>query len=255
METAILGYGVVGRATHLGVLESDPHVRTIDLDNRDELWRGAWDEVFVCLPTNTAQDLGYLAHVCRRLAVEQPRAVLIIRSTVPPGFISGDLSDIADRVIYFPEFIRERHWQQDSQRSVWVVGCGDHHRDRLRSRARDHEIVWLTQAEAEVLKIMANSFAALRVVFANHMHDLATTVGADYARIQPILDQVQHPGQDYMTVRSDLRGFGGRCLPKDLDLLIAAFQQQGLRQTLFNAVRLDNHQWPVTVRSDIKVAG
>jgi len=251
MTTAILGYGVVGRATHHGVLADDPRVTRIDFQDRDDLWRSHWQHVFICLPTNSHQDLSYLAHVCRRLAVEQPRAIMIIRSSVPPGFISHELADISDQIIYFPEFIRERSWLTDSERRVWVVGCASQQQSVMEGWRDQHDILYMTHSEAEMLKMMANSFAALRVVFANHMHDLATAVGADYQQVLSALPQVQHPGQDYLLVNSDLRGFGGRCLPKDLDLLIGAFQQQGLRQTLLSAVRLDNHQWPVTVRQDI----
>jgi len=56
-----------------------------------------------------------------------------------------------------------------------------------------------------------------------------------------------HP-ESYLEVNEDLRGFGGKCLPKDLDFIINTFNQLGLSQTLFDSVKKDNEQWKITVR-------
>ncbi len=249
MITAILGYGIVGRATHESVLGNNSDVLTFDLDNRQDFWGRAFGLVFVCLPTANASDLEYLEHVCRRIAAEQPRATIVVRSTVPPGFISQSLVDIGHRIIYFPEFLRERCWQQDSEIGTWVIGGQAATCEIMHDLARGRALHQMTHAEAEMLKMMVNAYAATRVVFANHVYDLCQRLGADYDTVRQGYAMVNHQDQDYLDVSETLRGFGGKCLPKDLEFLIGAFQDQQLRQTLFNAVRLDNHKWPITVKS------
>ena len=251
MNTAILGYGIVGRATHHAVLGDRDDVDTFDLHNRQEFWTRTYDLIFVCLPTATQDDLGYVEHVCQRIAAEQPRACIVVRSTVPPGFISQRLANIHDRMIYFPEFLRERCWREDSQVGAWVIGCLPPTAQVLQDLAQDREVLIMTHAEAEMLKMMVNAYAATRVVFANHVYDLCQHLGADYAQVRQGYAMVNHQDQDYLDVREDLRGFGGKCLPKDLAFLIQAFDSAALRQTLFSSVRMDNFKWPVTVRQDI----
>lgn len=248
MITAILGYGVVGRATHHAVLHDDPEVMTFDLENRQDFWAQAYGQVFVCLPTAHAGDLGYVAHVCRRVAAEQPRCRIIVRSTVPPGFISQELQDIRDRIIYFPEFLRERCWREDSELGAWVMGCEPQHHDAVDQLARGREVKIMSLAEAEMLKMMVNAYAATRVVFANHVYDLCQRMGADYDQVRQGYAMVNHQDQDYLDVTPDLRGFGGKCLPKDLEFLIRAFDDARLSQTLFSSVRMDNLRWPTTTR-------
>lgn len=249
MKIAVLGYGIVGQATHSAVLAHDPSVATFDLHNRQDFWCESFDVVFVCLPTTNADDLGYVAHVCRRIAAEQPRATIVLRSTVPPGFVSRDLQDVNHRIIYFPEFLRERCWQQDSELGAWVIGCHVSLSHIIGDLAGTREVLHMTHAEAEMLKMMVNAYAATRVVFANHVYDLCQRLGADYDQVRQGYAMVNHQDQDYLDVSESLRGFGGKCLPKDLDFLIKSYQDHDLRQTLFNAVKLDNHRWPTTTKS------
>lgn len=250
-RTAILGYGIVGRATHHAVLLDRADVDTFDLENRQDFWAGNYDQVFICLPTANHEDLGYVAHVCSRIAAEQPRCHIIIRSTVPPGFVSQHLGHIQDRIIYFPEFLRERCWRDDSQVGAWVIGCEPHSAKVIQDLAQQREVLTMTHAEAEMLKMMVNAYAATRVVFANHVYDLCQRLGADYDQVRQGYAMVNHRDQDYLDVRENLRGFGGKCLPKDLAFLIGAFDDAALRQTLFSSVRMDNLRWPATVRQDI----
>ena len=54
-------------------------------------------------------------------------------------------------------------------------------------------------------------------------------------------------GQSYMDVSESLRGYGGKCLPKEIDFAINIFEGA----ELFKAIKSDNAKWPITIRKDI----
>ncbi len=249
MSAAIIGYGIVGRATHLSLYQNSEDVVTVDVDTVRDFDVKQFEIVYICVPTGTHDDLLELTSLVRRLRGESPDTVICIRSSVPVGYISHDLNDIKDGIVYLPEFLRERRWQQDCQINAWVIGS-DHGLHNKIPISKDRQRYSTGIAEAEVLKMMVNSYAALRVVFANHMHDLAQSYGAQYSTVEKIYDAIQLRDQNYLQVTPELRGFGGKCLPKDLDFLIGSFARAGLVQTLFDSVRDDNARWPMTVRKN-----
>lgn len=250
MRTAIIGYGIVGRATHHSVLDHDPGVDIFDIDRPYIGSDLAHDMIFVCVPTANEADIADLKLLCQRILEQQPDALVCIRSSVPVGFVSNELVQYAPRLLYFPEFLRERHWLKDSLAADWIIGCAQSIQPRLDSIFTAKVPIYIGLAEAEILKMMANAYAAMHVVFANHIHDISAEMGANYDVIQTCHDSVKHRDQSYLEVTPKLRAFGGKCLPKDLEFLISSFEKSNVTQTLFNSIRDDNKKWPITVRED-----
>ena len=153
-------------------------------------------------------------------------------------------------MIYFPEFLRERRWLQDALAGEWVIGCNTDARAVMSPWCANNKAHYVSLVEAEIVKMMANCYAAMNVVFANHVYELSQKMKADYGAVQAAHDRIRHRDQNYLSVTSELRGFGGKCLPKDLDFLIDTFARFGLQQDLFNSIRQDNRLWPTTVRQD-----
>jgi UDPglucose 6-dehydrogenase len=135
-------------------------------------------------------------------------------------------------------------WEEDCMNRPVIVGSKD---APFPEWLRDVEFVSVTFEEAEVIKMLSNNMAATRVVFANHMYELSKAVGADYNTVLNTYLQVNHD-QNYLEVNEDMRAFGGKCLPKDLDFLISTFNKLNIPQTYFTAMKEDNALWPVTVR-------
>lgn len=249
MKTAIVGYGIVGKATHHCVLNNSTDVDIYDIDNISDFDKVVYDLVFVCIPTSSHSDLDALTTFVRKI-LDNTATSVCIRSSVPVGFISQGFADVADRVIYFPEFLRERRWKEDSEIAPWVVGSTSEARSLLDSFAHGKELLFMTVTEAEILKMMVNAYSALRVVFANHIYSISQQLDADYATIERHYNLVEHKDQNYLKVNDQLRGFGGKCLPKDLKFLIETFSKLGIEQTLLTSTQVDNEQWPTTVRQD-----
>ena len=233
-KVGIVGYGVVGKATHFAFLQHlDPVIYDLGLPSSSTLSEvKQCDYVFLCIPSNNTSDLETIRQYIDTFKVT------ILRSTVPVGFCSSLSSK---KLIYMPEFLREKNWIQDCVKTPIILGSNCELPSFLTS-----EILQVSFEEAEILKLMSNAFNSLRVVFANHLYDLASQVNADYDVILKAYEQVKH-NKTYLECNDNLRGFGGKCLPKDLDFLISCFREHQLNETLLSSVKQDNNKWKTTI--------
>lgn len=244
MKLGIVGYGIVGKATHRGLLHNrDVIVHDIATGTTIEELHSC-DYVFFCIPTDTDTSIQILVDEIKSLKASSPDVKIVIRSTVPVGTCAMIETAIDDDIYYLPEFLRERMWEEDCMNRPIVVGSKN---APFPEWLREEQFVSVTFEEAEVIKMLSNNMAASRVVFANHMYELSKAVGADYNTVLNTYLEVNHD-QNYLEVAEDMRAFGGKCLPKDLDFLINTFSKLNIPQTYFTAMKEDNQLWPVTVR-------
>jgi UDPglucose 6-dehydrogenase len=244
MKLGISGYGIVGKATHKGLLNSST-VIIHDIANGttiEDLY--ICNYVFFCIPTDTDASIQLLIEEIKRLKAVSANCKIVIRSTVPVGTCKSIEQIINDKIYYLPEFLRERMWETDCHNRPIIVGSDS---QAVPSWLYKQECVFCSLEEAEVIKMLSNNMASARVVFANHMYELSNAVGANYDNVLNAYLQVNHD-QNYLEVNESMRAFGGKCLPKDLDFLINTFAQFNIPQTYFTAMKEDNTLWPVTVR-------
>jgi len=230
----ILGYGFVGKATKLGLgLPDDTVIHDIKLGTDRSVLDNA-DTVFVCIPTNTKDDIDVLISEVEKLKAD----TVIIRSTLPLGTCKKINKSC---LIYMPEFLRERHWKKDCLNRPLVVGCDSDIPTWLRY---DEDIIVCSTAEAELVKMFSNNLAVIRIAFANIFYDLANSVDADYNNIKDMFLAVQ-PKQSYLDVpgHDGTRGFDGKCLPKDLDFLISTLNTHEINSNVFEQIKELNKGW------------
>ena len=240
MKFGILGYGYVGKATHLGLLNNQ---KCIVHDTIFESERSVLKDagtIFVCIPTETQQDINTVISEIAQIQEFNPSAIFVIRSTLPLGACER-IQKYVGNIIYMPEFLRERYWETDCLKRPLVVGCDN---KELPQWLLDEEIKLCSTQEAELVKMFSNNFAVMRIAFANVFYDLAEDVGADYSKILDMYLDVQQ-NQTYMEVpgHDGTRGFGGKCLPKDLDFLINTLDEKGIDQNWFKHIRELNKCW------------
>ncbi len=85
--------------------------------------------------------------------------------------------------------------------------------------------------EAELIKLCSNAMLAVKVSFANELAEICERFGVAWSRVQPGVGLDRRIGPDHLLVSPE-RGFGGACLPKDLDGLIAASRAAGYEPSL-----------------------
>jgi UDP-glucose 6-dehydrogenase len=205
-KIGIVGYGFVGRATHRGILNDMPV--TIHDITRNTVLSDLQnvDIAFFCIPTDDQEDINQLLHEINELKQLNKECKIIIRSTVPLGTCKIIQNAIQDKIMYIPEFFRQRSWESDCNRRPLILG---HNGLNVVEWIGNDEFLECSLEEAELIKMFNNNIAALKIVFANHFYDLAKHSGCNYDLITSLFLQVGHD-QTYIEANEDLRGFGGK---------------------------------------------
>lgn len=202
--------------------------------------------VFVAVGTPVGEtgdsDLTQIHSVLRELS-DHPELHVSVRSTLPPGF-SQRMPDLLGRpdgarLSTNPEFLRQGSAMEDFRHpSRIVIG-------RYESTSPEHlelmERVYASieaprisvdVAAAELIKNAANGFLALKLSFVNEVAALSEEYGVEVDEVLAGIALDPRIGSAYM--RPGL-GFGGSCLPKELQVLDAAGRRQGLSMHIARA--------------------
>lgn len=239
----IIGYGVIGKTTHQVLFPTEDvkiHDVVLDTDIMDLLGS---EIIFVCTPTNCNANFLEIRNIIELFTNKSPETEVVIRSTAIPGFFNG----LKGNVTYLPEFLRERNAIDDARNSKILFYSTNLKKSKLHNYDEfNFKLKKLKFSELEILKLMSNNYHAMKVVFANHYYDICQKYDADY---DVLLDSFYKSknGQSYMNVNENLRGYGGKCLPKDIDFAIDTFNDCNL----FQSIKKDNQKWKTTLRDDI----
>ena len=112
----------------------------------------------------------------------------------------------------------------------------------------------MTSNESEAVKYFSNVFLAYKVAYFNKMYDFCEKHEMDYNDVRRGVVADPRIGKSHSEVPGvdNDRGFGGTCFPKDLNSLIAQFDEVGLDNSMFKEIWKYNEQirtkidWNVT---------
>jgi UDPglucose 6-dehydrogenase len=225
----------------------------------------AGDAIFICVGTpplpNGDADLSAIDLVARMVATEARSPKLVVeKSTVPARTgqelkralsVYGRKSNVKFSVASNPEFLREGTAVEDFLHpDRIVVGVDDETTERqLREIYRpvlDRKFIcpvhdgkcpagpppgWLvtTINSAELIKHASNSFLALKISYANMVADLAERLGADIGEVVRAMGLDPRIGPSFLSAGL---GFGGFCLPKDLQAFVHLAERSGVDFTM-----------------------
>ena len=279
MKVGIIGAGVVGKASGIG-LESKGHGVTF-VDNNpsllDELKASGHevhssvsdvarssDIVMVSVPTPTVSghtDLHSLLEVGEEIGLgltdSSEYRLVVIRSTVPPRTTRTQLIPVLEAasrkragpdfgVCFNPEFLREHSALEDFLLpDRIVIGQLDQHSGTMLESLYESfqkPVVRCTLEEAELAKYVANAFLATKISYFNEVYELCKGLGVSPEVVSSVAALDRRIGS-YGTMGG--KPFKGKCLPKDVEAFLTFARDLGLRLDLLKAAVLVNQKEPL----------
>ncbi len=211
----------------------------------------------VCVPTPMSDDGS-----CDISAVEQVVSwldvpVILIKSTVAPGTTENLIHKYGKHIVMSPEYVGQGQYYIPPEKEIYrdmkaapMVVLGGSERDctyvidllvPILGPEKHYYIVEPT--EAELIKYMTNFFIGLKITFANEMYQICQTFNANWYKVwggwalDPRFDAM------YSAVFPDDRGFGGKCLPKDISALAEAAKAAGYDARLVRECLASNQRF------------
>ena len=236
LKMGIVGHGFVGKATDWGFSKN---ISKLIIDPKynnsiHDLTNFKPEVIFVCVPTpmldNGFQDSSIVTEVVSEIAEHVPDALIVIKSTITPSVIN-ELRNISSKLVYNPEFLREKHANYDFENSEMIILGGEREDcEKVASVYKNHSVCKLHNfhnvdfATASFIKYSINTFLATKVIYFNELYNLFSELKTSdsWQHVIDIISYDKRIGNSHMNVpgHDGKRGFGGACFPKDSTALI-----------------------------------
>jgi UDPglucose 6-dehydrogenase len=226
-KVGIVGNGVVGKAQKELFPEAaiyDPYQR---IGNKERI--NQCDIAFICVwaPTDETNETECDLSDVELVVSWCTCPLLILRSTVPPGTTKRLAEKYGKHIVFEPEYLGEtinHPYNNLSERKFLILG-GEKQDLRVAIElykevyTSDIRILTSDSTTVELCKLVTNAWLATKVTFCNDIYDTCEKLGVEYDALRELWLQDHRVTRSHTFVYPDKRGFGGKCLPKDVGFL------------------------------------
>ncbi len=201
-----------------------------------------------------------LTQIGKSLRSKDNHHIIVIKSTTLPGTTENIVVPILEKtseknhledftVLYNPEFTREGQALNDlTNPDKIVIGTRNDENSTLHQLYRELypnsvPIIITTYSNAELIKYTQNAFLATKLSFINTIANLCETIpGTDIESISKAISLDPRISPEYLNAGL---GYGGSCLPKDLNALERLAKENKQNTNLFGAIKETNNGQPL----------
>lgn len=219
----------------------------------DERYVDETDIWVLALPTNfndstNSFETSALEELVNQLSALDPSKPIVIRSTLPIGFLDYIENKYAfAKCAYCPEFLREGRALEDCLNpSRIVIGSSDKFvandfADALESSSNKLSVpkIITTSRSAEAIKLFSNAYLAMRVSFFNEIDTLSMLSSF---KVDDVIKGLSEDPRIQFGYNNPSFAYGGYCLPKDVLQLISSTSEYNDHFPMINAIHLSNEE-------------
>lgn len=254
-KIAIIGFGTVGKAFN-ELVKNHHHVISYD-PKKDKTYPkseiDSSDLAVVCVPSENKKDGSCDTELVEQIVTDLETQLILIKSTVVPGTIDQLRASTHKKICFSPEYIGESsyynpYWKKMIDVPFLIIGGDKNDCSQIFALLEPvcgplKRYYQCDALEAEVIKYMENCFFACKISFVNEFYSMCKHLGANWHKVREgwLLDP--RINRMHTSVFDDSKGFGGKCLPKDLEAIIKRCDDAGYSADFLKAVEKNNQRF------------
>lgn len=269
---ALIGYGWVGKAYYKmfpdAVIYDEPQNLFIDsngvkatVDSIVPLRKlvNKCDLALVCVPTDLTIDESDFRSKNPRQELDMSivedvvgwleTPLILIKSALQPGTVDRLVKETGKKIAVSVEMVGEGkyfmpYWKypdaEDPRKHSFLIVGGEEETARRcadfiwAKMSPDINIHLVSAVEAEITKLMENTWGAMKVTFANVMYDICEKHGANYTKVLQAWGADGRTEKMHMRVLPHKRGWKSKCYDKDIPAL-ANLDESGFLKSMMKA--------------------
>lgn len=284
-QITVYGYGYVGKAVfnflkdHYTLQVVDPvFTAGVIKDEQAHVWLDGYENIktkhaVICVPTKMNDDGSCDTSIVEDIIKNSDHDFYLIKSTVLPGTIKRLSHETGKSIAFSPEYIGEGKYEipfwQDYPHPTNMKLHSFHIFGGPKDVTKEFLQLWQKVAgwtakyiqtdstTAELVKYMENSFLGTKKVFCDEFYEIAKALNVDYNELKELWLLDGRVGRSMTLIFPDKRGFGGKCLPKDINAIVKVAESSGYNPELLKEVLKSNSKFvdKSMTNEDIKFDG